>query len=1308
MGSIGSPGIHSQDASHLLEIFAPFPSVVSDSLRRLPSYDATHLSGSLDVSTGYSWIIMSDVNFKSQRKLLLWNYQHGGSTVHGTRTRAGASNEVFQFSMPGAVGEHVPNANLVAMTEPCDSKSTAGIIAISTYGQIRYWPRISESHRSTDASISLSPDETCATLRSIPSHGIFVLGTSNGRLILISLQGSHSVLHREIRASRSVLRTVGSWLGLGASARPAIAEADDQIVGLRTTAHSTSALLWLLRPSGLHVWCIALNGAETLLLDTNLVQSFESALYEEQEQSFGGRVVLDLTICDFQVQFPLDPLQPGLLTLLIGSIPSDEQDPSTPAHVFAKRGQEMEYHLARYQVHISTSLSATGLVTISSVKTTLVATTLLPEALSASQDYPSLTVTPSNFTAYVHWQQYAVSAPYSESGDFQSDIVDVIRNPGHRIFGSCGTLEAALYFSPSHGIVKLQLLDQDTGMDDEEKEERKVPKVKNVGFQPSMNETMDSGVKSKSKAGYMSQAGANDILSEAFHRYMTQSSSQHLSSPSLSYPWTSLVESLWKFDYEAATRHFSSQIVDSKPSEDPRWPELAGKPPLAISSSSESSYSKTSLADHHYSGQLQALLYRQIEEKFDVHMNFVRFLVEVGIWDELSLSTKDFLEQSSERLAAVAHLRAKHNEILSLQQNHHSASSAGYGAASSPFSIFQQAIESALIAKGLTRAQWERLGLGAQDLFYAQVSSVETILEPTLAILKQQLASQLTQEAQLALITQANFIFQSLFAAPVAHRTQYAREFYQRSVSEGESEASRSSEFKRAYLASSDASIGPAWTRERHAFLREMIRISRQFADQAMQTKAATASRALGRGFASSPLDFDLTTLNDQLYHMTDSLLSDWYQEIIRCEGMDPQHENEMKDTFSALRRELISPFKTDPSQHERALQLAEKYHEFLVIIEICQLQEDDKRLWSFAEQFVQQDFDFVVFEYFYIHKQYYKLMTPPKAHWKNLLLYLEKTPGAQKLSWQQMVRTHDFNAAEKTFDALALQETQSAFNQTTLLSLAKLSQLAIPSSKSNESLIGSPLAMPNEEREERLYLRNAQLAIRALFDHTDEDAVPASSPSLVARLLEVAHGNESVEPGYPLQLAMDLYRHTTLLRTDQGNQDLLESIWMRILELEHWPDLANALQRGAIDDQTLQENVEGSLFFNVALHTENLEQELPLSIFTHCVSTLYNDRATLRVLANAFELVYRSKGSSCPDMSHLIGSNQILLESDPQSVIEPALSESTDPPSDSFDAAADEIDQVPEPLLPASSSNIHHYHHNDQVEMIISDNEDE
>ena len=33
---VRSPGIHSQDASHLLEIFAPFPSVVSDSLRRLP------------------------------------------------------------------------------------------------------------------------------------------------------------------------------------------------------------------------------------------------------------------------------------------------------------------------------------------------------------------------------------------------------------------------------------------------------------------------------------------------------------------------------------------------------------------------------------------------------------------------------------------------------------------------------------------------------------------------------------------------------------------------------------------------------------------------------------------------------------------------------------------------------------------------------------------------------------------------------------------------------------------------------------------------------------------------------------------------------------------------------------------------------------------------------------------------------------------------------------------------------------------------------------------------------------------------
>lgn len=288
---------------------------------------------------------MNDVNFKSQRKLLLWNYQQGGSSS-STRTRPGASSEVFQFSMPGAATDLAPSANLVAIVANGDFKSPAGVMAISSYGQLRFWPRISESHRCTDAVISLSTDESCSVLCSVQGSGFYVLGTSTGRLILISLQGSHSVLQREIRAPSSVLRAVGSWFGLGGSKTSKTNEIDDEMVGLRITSHSGFALLWLLKTSALNVWLIGSNSTDSIIFNDNIITAFQSHLYEEQDKQLGGRVFLDMEICDFQIHSPISGdlnKYPSLLTLLIGSRPSEDQDSTVTEEALLKEENSQNF-----------------------------------------------------------------------------------------------------------------------------------------------------------------------------------------------------------------------------------------------------------------------------------------------------------------------------------------------------------------------------------------------------------------------------------------------------------------------------------------------------------------------------------------------------------------------------------------------------------------------------------------------------------------------------------------------------------------------------------------------------------------------------------------------------------------------------------------------------------------------------------------------------------------------------------------------------------------------------------------------------
>lgn len=1147
------------------------------------AYDASHLSGSLDADSGFAWIVMSDVNFNVQRKLLVWNYQQGGS-ASASRIRPGASSEVYQFTMPGAASEQFPTATLVSIVPPSDQKQSYGVIAISSFGQLRYWPRLTEPHRCTDATIPLSGDETCAVLRSVPSSGYYVLGTSTGRLILISLQGTHLVMQREIRASSSVLRTVGSWLGFGS--KPATTEESlDQLVAIRVTAHSGFSLLWVLKANALNVWLLQPGRPESLILNTNLINDFESSLQEVNEQQFGAQLTLDFAVCDFQVQLASNASK-GFMTLLIGSwIPADQAEVLSE-DILEQRGEE--YHLATYELDVRGSPSGS-----TTIKQSLVSTSLLPPEVGSTQEYPALNLPTDEPVACVHWSQFAFCAPIGGVVENpNTEILDITRNTTHRIFGTASISDAALFFTPAHGIVKLQT----TTFEGD--------------YQPS-GEAKRSTVSTNAPAGFMAQASAHDILAEAFHRYMAQSSNQHLSSPAPNYPWSSLVETLWKLDFESAIRSFSEQIADSRPAEDPRWPEYSAR--LSGGNKGE--------VDSSYNAMLHTLLCRQIEDKQELHRNYIHFLREVGLWNDISLVAKDALEQISERFACAVQLRAKHNECIQRQQTASGPSPSLAG----NFSIFQQAIESSLIASGTSRAQWERAGLSAQDIYYAKVSNVESILAPALAALKAQLSTKLSLEAQCQLITQTNEIFQSVFSSAILTRSQLAPEFFDFE------ESSLETEFARATVASTpEVEIGAPWTRSYNHLLRDVIRIARQFSEQAQQTKSSKSgsnSRGLGNGFGASAMDIDVDMLNDQLYYLTDALLSDWYQEIVRSEVQEPTAFSQLEEQFGSLRAELLAPFKFIPSQYELGLQLAQKYREFLVIVEICEQQEDPAKLWNYAAEFSQLGFERVVFEFYYVNKQYYKLLTPPRAYWASLRDYLDTT-GANTIAWNHLVRIGDYKAAEETFESLARGEINSAANQTTLLSLAKLSQLAS----------GTPISDLNEEREQKLYLRDAQRSIRAILDHTDSDTEPVSAGSLIARLLDAYDGTEDLEPGHSFRLALDLFTNTTWLRTEFENRDLLQTIWHRILTLERWPELADALQRGDIDDEGLQQNVQESVFFSVGMQSRDITDALPVSLFVSVATSIYGDEpAALRLLADAFDLLYRTKGASPPDLSALL-----------------------------------------------------------------------
>jgi nuclear pore complex protein Nup133 len=996
-----------------------------------------------------------------------------------------------------------------------------------------------------------------------------------------------------------MFKKVGSWFGFGGANQ--IVSPDQRLVGVRVSPHADGgAHLWLLKTDSLQIWYFDNQSRESLVFEKNIVAEFESHIYETQEQQYGGRIPLDLTVVDFHIQ-SADHHNPGRVCLLIGAVPAETEDENI-LQLLDQRGDHGEYHLAVYEASFSSNLPITA---AGSASIQLISTLYIPEEVAASSEYPMLMVPPDEPVVYIHWEHFAISIPIPNPSEVPVDIIDITGNPSYRIFGSSSLSNATLYFTPNHGIVKFKIL----------------PSTLASILGESHPDRKSSKVSSSHAVGFMSQASAEDIISEAFHRYMTQPSSQHLSSPSASYPWSPLIDMVWNLNYSDAVKSFSQRIADSSPTEDPRWPEFAG-----IDASSNLGHQ----------GQLQSFLHRQIEEKQQTLENFVQFLGEVGIWSELPLAIRDSIEQTAERLAGASLLRSHHNDLIITMQRQHGSSLAvtPRTASANHLVIFNQSIEAALNSRGISRTQWERDGLGAQDIFYAQVSKIETILEPALAVLKAQLAQKLSQESQFTLISQANFLFESVVVAAQAYRLAHSQEYCPSSNPDGEVYPS---DYLRAFAGRSDSNLTAPWTFAFQSTIREMARITRQFVEQVKQSKAAASQKTLGKGFASST-DVDVELLDEQLFRLSDAILADLHQEIVRSEGESGVEE--MKAQFATIRVECIAPFKTDPSQYEQALHLAEKYQDFAALIEICQATNDDRRLWRYAEQFKEDRFEIVVFEHFFVNKQYHKLLTPPHIYWNSLTEYLNDTPQANFLSWVHQIQTGDFGSAERTFDLLAQTELHSTFKQRTLLSLAKISHFAQKPESGEVPALSNMVLESVEARQQKLYQINAQTLIRAILDSTDEDSPPLPSSALVKRLLDVAHGTEHLEPGSSLQLALDLYRNTTLLRSEFGNRDMLKNIWNRVLSLEHWNELADMLQRGQMDDDTLRDEIERSIFFRTAYATQSIEDELPSALFIEVVKSFQYNAATRRTLSTALSLVYEARGLPLPNLSELIHSS--------------------------------------------------------------------
>lgn len=124
----------------------------------------------------------------------------------------------------------------------------------------------------------------------------------------------------------------------------------------------------------------------------------------------------------------------------------------------------------------------------------------------------------------------------------------------------------------------------------------------------------------------------------------------------------------------------------------------------------------------------------------------------------------------------------------------------------------------------------------------------------------------------------------------------------------------------------------------------------------------------------------------------------------------------------------LLIFFLVVDGEYERAAILAEKYHDFHILIQICEQTNNIERLDNYCDKYCDQNFSQYLFNW-YIREgkpgrllEQFRLKTKPEKQKGELLRFLHDHPS---LLWLQNIFSQQFKEASDTLQSLAKQEME-------------------------------------------------------------------------------------------------------------------------------------------------------------------------------------------------------------------------------------------------------------------------------------------
>ncbi|XP_068087938.1 nuclear pore complex protein Nup133 [Hyperolius riggenbachi] len=496
------------------------------------------------------------------------------------------------------------------------------------------------------------------------------------------------------------------------------------------------------------------------------------------------------------------------------------------------------------------------------------------------------------------------------------------------------------------------------------------------------------------------------------------------------------------------------------------------------------------------SSNTSLILLHQLEDKMKAHSFFLDFLHQVGLFDLLStcqtrgitMATRLLLSEHAEKLSAAIVLK-----------NHH---------ARLPL-LVNSAIQLALNKRMCSVPQ----NLTAADVYFREVSQMDIIFECFVEQEEADLQNTTMDSTDWAnVVVDVNMILKDMLHAACQYRQNKA------TLYKGEHMK------KEPEYVPWTASSGPFGIRT--VIVRQHGIILKKLYPQ-----------------ADSRLRCELI---EQLVALLNYLFDDYVTQLKSVDGPSDKERFRILETeYTQKRSELLTPFLT-LGQYQWACMLAEKFCDFDILVQICEITDNQTKLQRYLTQFADQNFSDFLFRWYLEKGKRGKLLSQPVSQHGHLASFLQ---AHEHLSWLHEVNSQDFEKAYRTLHTLANMETRYFSKKKTLLALSKLAALA---SDFQEDILQDKIEEIADQ--EHFLLHQETLPKQILEDRKlDLSTMPVLTPLQLIKLYICEENTRANENDF--KKALDLLEYVT--EEEQVDvEELKLEILCRSVKRDTWSDL--------------------------------------------------------------------------------------------------------------------------------------------------------